>query len=149
MSKEKENIKKETTTTDSYFLPAQGEITLRKPIHILGTPTNTFKYDMDEIGWDLQDEIEQRYKMARKNDDASSQATQKFQPLFFRLTGIAAIVAVNPDLTMDDFRQLKGRDLDKVQRIGESFLIAPEDALYPENGSDPSDDGTEEPSEQQ
>lgn len=138
----------EVNANNDYFVPAKGKITLRNPILVMGKPIRKFEYDMDAIGWDLQDEIDIRYKDIVRNKEAYRGAVAKLEGLFWRLTGIACIVACNPQLSFDDFRQLKGRDMDKVSRIGESFVLAPEELLYPASDSDTSDDGIKKPSEQ-
>lgn len=147
MSEKKEAAKK--PASNSYFMPVSGEITIRKPILIEGEKKQTFQYDMDEISWELQEEIEQRFKAATAGKEGYSNGMAKFEGLFWRLTGIAAIVAVNPGVTFDSFTKVKGRDLDKIQRIGETFVAAPEELLYPDENFVPSNDGTEKPTERQ
>lgn len=101
------------------------ELELHKPIEINGKTLNVLEYDFDEITCEL-------YTMAANYADAKTlQANQQGRPAatimeqnvsFHMYIGMAAVIAVCPEIDVTDLERIKGLDLIRITQLGRNFI---------------------------
>ena len=95
-----------------------GKIRLKNAIKIHGRIVNELEYDAEKITVELYEEAG-----AKANSDAGGLST------ILRL-GMAAVIAVNPDISFEDLERVTGGDIKKFSQVGGNFMTAsdePED----------------------
>lgn len=94
-----------------------GTIKLKNAIKIHGRMVNELEYDTEKITVELYEEA-----TAKANSDAGGYS------IVLRI-GMAAIIAVNPDITFEDLERVTGGgDIKKLSQVGGNFMTAADDA---------------------
>lgn len=119
------------------------KLQLRNPIEINGKKIESLEYDFNEITCEL-------YTMASNYADAKTlRANQQGRPSaaimeqnasLHMYLGMAAAIAVNPEIDVTDLERMKGFDLIKITALGRNFIAGRSEGLSDQNS-------LEEPSE--
>jgi hypothetical protein len=121
------------------------EITLKKPILVNGKEQKVLTYDTEEISVALFSEADGRKLKA--TGGAAKQAISGVGELdysFHLYLGIAAVIAVNPEIDWSDLERIKGFDAVQIMRVGRNFFSESEEGSE-ESVSDPLSEITPEP----
>ena len=110
-------------------------VKLDQPIMINGVPRQEFSYDMEEITADMFIECCRRAVLNDRSGQFSLKQKETDYVLHMYL-GMAAIIAVNPEISFEDFERVKGFDTLKFTDIGWLFILRQSGAHSTENNSD-------------
>ncbi len=112
---------------------------LNNSIDINGKKVKRLEYDFDEITCEL-------FTMASNYADAKTlRANQQGRPsaaimeqnvTLHMYIGIAAIIAVNPDIDVTDLERIKGFDLIRLSQLGRNFIAGRSAELSDQNNSE-------------
>lgn len=127
---------KEKTTTST---ESEGVITLRKPIMIDGEKVKSFEYDMESIPMTVYMEADARASNELARRGVMKNSMSEFNETLQIYVGMAAVIALNKDITFDDLERVTGTDIKKFRNIGRAFMYASED----ESAEDDSDNYSE------
>lgn len=100
-----------------------GSITLVKPLLVNGKEIKTLNYDFEEI--DIVT-FKQAGAFAQRVPGSSMDGNVQIMENDYNYhlyLGFAAIVAVNPDITIRDLERIKGVDLNVIQAAGRNFTM--------------------------
>ena len=111
---------------------------LQTPLLVNGKNLTELTYDPSEITVDLFGEANE-YAMSA-GGTTPSMRVKETDYAFHMYLGFAAIIAVNPGISFDDLKRLKGYDLMTVTNIGLFFILG-------KSGDDSQDDSSESASE--
>lgn len=113
------------------------KLKLRTQIEVNGKAVNELQYDFEEITCEL-------YTMASNYADAKTlRANQQGRPSaaimeqnvsFHMYLGMAAIIAVNPEIDIADLERIKGFDLIHLTTLGRNFIAGRSEELLEQNG---------------
>ena len=102
------------------------ELKLNNPIEVNGKTLTSLEYDFNEITCEL-------YTMASNYADAKTlRANQQGRPSaavmeqnisFHMYIGMAAVMAVHPEIDVVDLERMKGIDLIQITQLGRNFTI--------------------------
>ena len=122
-------------------------IHLLKAIEINGKQYQNLTYDWDEITPGLFHRASALASAALKTGNANMSIMALDSSLNMYL-GMMTILAVNPEIDVQDLERVKGMDVIKIVRIGRNFISRSVVEDSEENNSDEPSDGTPEPSMQ-
>lgn len=122
-------------------------IHLLKAIEINGKQYQNLTYDWDEITPGMFNRASALASAALKTGNANMSIMELDSSLHMYL-GMMAIIAVNPEIDVQDLERVKGMDVIKIVRIGRNFISRSVVEDSEENNSDEPSDGTPEPSMQ-
>jgi hypothetical protein len=109
-------------------------ITLKNPIYIDGSPKMILTYDTEQITGEQFIEAESlAMKMIGKNVKAS---VLEVDYSLHTYLGFASIIAINPEITIEELMQIKGSDNVKITRIGRDFIGEAAESDSEENASE-------------
>lgn len=101
-------------------------IELFKPIEINGKKVKKLSYDIDEISFVLQVKAEAEAKKEMQKNGVYV-GNQEFDYAYHTCLGMAAIIAVNPEIDWMDLKRIKGRDVNKLTVIGRAYFFGSEE----------------------
>lgn len=118
-------------------------IELFKPIEINGKKVKKLSYDIDEISFVLQVKAEAEAKKEMQKNGVYV-GNQEFDYAYHTCLGMAAIIAVNPEIDWMDLKRIKGRDVNKLTVIGRTYFFGSEelDASTSDDAPDSTPSGT-------
>lgn len=118
-------------------------IELFKPIEINGKKIKKLSYDIDEISFALQVKAEAEAKKEMQKNGVYV-GNQEFDYAYHTCLGMAAIIAVNPEIDWMDLKRIKGRDVNKLTVIGRTYFFGSEepDASTSDDAPDSTPSGT-------
>lgn len=122
-------------------------IHLSKAIEINGKQYQNLTYDWDEITPGMFNRASALASAAIMTGNANMSIMELDSALHMYL-GMMAIIAVNPEIDVQDLERVKGMDVVKIVRIGRNFISRSAGEDLEENNSDEPSDGTPEPSTQ-
>ena len=122
-------------------------IHLSKAIEINGKQYQNLTYDWDEITPGMFNRASALASAAIRTGNANMSIMELDSALHMYL-GMMAIIAVNPEIDVQDLERVKGMDVVKIVRIGRNFISRSAVEDLEENNSDEPSDGTPEPSSQ-
>ena len=100
-------------------------ITLQKPLKVNGKDLKTLEYDLELIRIEHIARAEgEKTKLLGKNSAAGIKVAQA-DYLLHILIGEQAIIACNPQISLEDFRRISGYDVVQIASIGTRFFIPP------------------------
>lgn len=119
------------------------ELKLNNPIEVNGKMLTSLEYDFNEITCEL-------YTMASNYADSKTlRANQQGRPSaavmeqnvsFHMYIGMAAVIAIHPEIDITDLERIKGIDLIQITQLGRNFTIGrSEDALDRSNSEEQSE----------
>lgn len=109
-------------------------IKLTNPVLIDGKSRSEFECDPEEITVDQFDKIEALCAAGRKPNEL---VMAEFDSTRHRYVAMMAIVAVNPDVDIEDLRRIKGvKDLEGLRDIGRNFTLGISEDELQENDSE-------------
>lgn len=118
------------------------KITLDMPIMINGVQRKEFNYDAEEITTEMFIECCQR---ASANSKFKVNLTQKENDYVLHMyLGMAAVIAVNPEISFEDLERVKGFDTLKFTDVGWLFILRQSGEHSTENNSDAPSENTAE-----
>ena len=130
----------------------KGTFELNNSIKIDGKDVNRLEYDFDEITCEL-------FTMASNYADAKTLwANQQGRPSaaimeqnasLHMYIGMAAVVAVNPDIDVTDLERIKGFDLIRLTQLGRNFIAGRSAELSDQSSSEEQSEVTPESSTQE
>lgn len=119
------------------------KVTLDQPIMINGVQRQEFRYDAEEIT--AEQFIECCQRAAEKSNNSKVNLKQKENDYVLHMyLGMAAIIAVNPEISFEDLERVKGFDTLKFTDIGWLFILRQSGAHSTENNSDEPSENTAE-----
>lgn len=118
---------------------------LDAPLLINGKKREEFEYDAMEITSEQFLDACQRASSMDQSKTVSMKIKENDYALHFYI-GCAAIIACNPEISFEDFEQMKGYDTLKVSDIGFLFMLRKSGEPSKENNSDAQLGNTAEPS---
>ena len=110
------------------------KLVLKNPIMITGKSISELSYDFDEITVELFGEAENKKFIANGAQPTSGVFETDYTMHLY--LGMAAIIAVNPQIDFEELKSLKGQDVKAVMTIGRNFMIRGADEDLKENNSD-------------
>ena len=118
------------------------KITLDQPIMINGVNRKEFSYDAEEITSEMFIECCQR---AAANGKFTVNLKQKENDYVLHMyLGMAAVIAVNPDISFEDLERVKGFDTLKFTDVGWLFILRQSGEHSTENNFDGPSENTAE-----
>lgn len=103
------------------------KIKLRKPLLINGEYRKELTYDIEELSIEHITKAEgMKAKIGGKDIVGSITIAQADYSLHLCI-GMQAIIVVNPDISEEDLKRIKGHDLTKLATVGARFFIEPEE----------------------
>ena len=119
------------------------KIKLSNPIKINGSLVSELKYDIDEITAENLCEADARASTGLAARGIQNMNLAEFNTSLHFYLGCFAIIACDSSIDIEDLKRIKGRDSNKIRKIGQGFFgdIAPEQEEDEETAS------TESPSE--
>lgn len=121
-------------------------IHLTKPIEINGKQYNELSYDCDEITPGMFNRASALASAAGKQAGEANMSIMELDSSLHMHLGMMAIIAINPEIDVQDLLRVKGMDIVKIVRIGRNFISRSAVESSEENNSDEQSDGTPEPS---
>ena len=104
------------------------KITLTKPLLVNGKYLKELTYDIDELTEELMAEAEAiTAKIRAKKDMVGTFIIPQIDGTYHRNIAKQAIIAVNPEISLEDLARIKGRDLSKLAKVGQRFFIEQEE----------------------
>lgn len=104
-------------------------IKLRTPLLINGVEKTELTYDVDELTVKHLAKAEGlKTKMGGKELLGSISLAQADYTLHICI-GMMAVIAVNPDIAVEDLQRLKGYDVAQVADVGAGFFIKPAEQI--------------------
>ncbi|MDO5574436.1 MAG: hypothetical protein Q4G60_10730 [bacterium] len=100
------------------------EIVLKNAIMVNGVSKNKFAYDENEITATLFNEAAGRSGKVNMGLRTSNSAVMELDQILHEYLGMAAIIAVNPDVDWMDLERIKGVDVIKIAGIGRNFITS-------------------------
>lgn len=98
---------------------------LSRPLLVNGTSRTELTYDIEELNVNHITRAEGlKAKIGGKDLVGAITIAQADYSLHICI-GMMAIIAVNPDIAVEDLQRLKGYDITKLANIGASFFIEP------------------------
>ena len=122
-------------------------LTLDSPILINGKKVNEFEYNADEITTEAFLEACQKAAANDKSKTVSLKQKENDYVLHMYL-GMAAVIAVNPEISFEDLERVKGFDTLKFTDIGWLFILRQSGETSKENNSVAPSENTAESSTQ-
>ena len=122
-------------------------IYLSKPIEINGNQYSELSYDWDEITPGMFNRASALASSAAKTGDTNMNIMELDSSLHMYL-GMMAIIAINPEIDVQDLQRVKGLDVVKIVRIGRTFISRSAAENSKESNSEEQSDGTPESSTQ-
>ncbi len=120
-------------------------IHLSKPIEINGKQYQELTYDWDEITPGMFNRASALATSSSRTGDTNLSVMELDSSLHMYL-GMMAIIAINPEIDIQDLQRIKGVDIVKIVRIGRAFISRSAAENLEESSSDEPSDGTPEPS---
>ena len=120
-------------------------IHLSKPIDINGKQYKELSYDWDEITPGMFNRASALATASNRTGDTNMSIMELDSSLHMYL-GMMAIIAINPEIDIQDLQRIKGMDIVKIVVIGRSFITRSVGENSEESSSDEPSDGTPEPS---
>lgn len=120
-------------------------IHLSKPIDINGKQYKELSYDWDEITAGMFNRASALATSSNRTGDTNLSVMELDSSLHMYL-GMMAIIAINPEIDVQDLQRIKGMDIVKIVMIGRSFITRSVGGKSEENSSEEPSDGTLEPS---
>lgn len=135
------------------FFKKEREKTMRESIYLLkaieinGKQYQNLSYDWDEITPGMFNKASALATSSMRSGNANMNIMELDSALHMYL-GMMAIIAVNPEIDVQDLERVKGMDVVKIVRIGRNFISRSAVESLEESNSDEPSDGTPEPSTQ-
>lgn len=104
---------------------------LKRPVKIDGEDVNELTYDADEITGDMFLEAE---NMSQQGGNSFS--IMETNTALHTYLGYQAIIAVNPTVTVQDLKRIKGKDNIRISKIGRDFTTEVSEESSEENASE-------------
>lgn len=121
-------------------------IHLSKPIEINGKTYKELTYDCDEITPGMFNRASALASSAGRQSGEANMNVMELDSALHMNLGMMAIIAINPEIDMQDLQRIKGMDIVKIVKIGRSFITRSVGENSEESNSDEPLDGTPEPS---
>lgn len=123
------------------------ELKLNNPIEVNGKTLDSLEYDFNEITCEL-------YTMAANYADAKTmQVNQQGRPSaavmeqnvsLHMYIGMAAVMAVHPEIDVVDLERIKGVDLIRITQLGRNFTIGRSEELLEQDSLEEQSEATPE-----
>lgn len=120
-------------------------IHLSKPIEINGKQHKELTYDWDEITPGMFNRASSLATASNRTGDTNLSIMELDSSLHMYL-GMMAIIAVNPEIDIQDLQRIKGMDIVKIVVIGRSFITRSVGENLEESNSDEPSEVMPEPS---
>lgn len=135
-----ENLKEEVK-------PMKDIIHLKNPLEINGKKYTELSYDWDEITPDMFNRASALSSLSgRQAGDGANANIMELDSALHMYLGMMAIIAINPEIDIQDLKRVKGMDVVSIVRIGRNFISRSAVESSGESNSDEPSDGTPEPS---
>lgn len=121
-------------------------IHLSKPIEINGKPYPELTYDCDEITAEMFNRASVLAASAGKQTGEANLSVMELDSSLHMYLGMMSIIAINPEIDIQDLKRVKGVDIIKIVRVGRNFITRSAEELLEENNSDEPSEDTQEPS---
>lgn len=113
------------------------------PVLINGKERKEFDHDAQEINTELFLEACRRAEEANYSKVVSFKQKEN-ETILHMYLGMAAVIAVNPDISFEDLSRVKGFDILKFADIGWFFILRTSEEASKENNSDGRSENTAE-----
>lgn len=121
-------------------------IHLLKPIEINGKEYQNLTYDCDEITAEMFNRASVLAASAGKQTGEANMSVMELDSSLHMYLGMMSIIAINPEIDIQDLKRVKGMDIVKIVRVGRNFITRSVGENLEGNNSDELSDGTPEPS---
>lgn len=110
------------------------KITLKNPIKVAGKVYRELTYDLNKINIDMFTRAEAIKLKLTTERGGGTALIPELDYSFHLALGMMAIIAENSDIDVDDMMRIEGQDVRKVQKIGQLFMLAPEESDLSNSG---------------
>lgn len=118
------------------------KIILSNPLKVNGTSVKELEYDIDEVSPENFLEADARASTGLAAKGIQNMNLAEFNSALHFYLGCFAIIACDPEIDIQDLLRVKGRDINKIRKVGQTFFgSSAEDEDQEETAS------TEKPSE--
>lgn len=97
----------------------KAKIKLLKPILINNKSIKELSYDVEEITAEM---FNNAAAMASSSEGRTNMNVMELDNSLHLFLGMYAIIAVNPEIDIEDLKRIKGKDIITITRIGRNFI---------------------------
>ena len=97
-------------------------IKLSKPLMVNGSPISELKYDIDEVTAENLCEADARSSTGLASRGIQNMNLAEFNTSLHFYLGCFAIIACDSRIDIEDLKRIKGRDSNKIRKIGQGFF---------------------------
>lgn len=119
-------------------------IILDNPIKINGEVVKDLKYDFDELDVEDYANAEAAKASSMGSSGAMVQKVAQIDSTLHIYLAMAAVIAVNKSFTYIDLKKIRGFDLNKLMKVGQSFFTGPKLQVLEQNSSENSQENMQD-----